>query len=360
MRRFFLNFFKIRLDTLIVGFGISGVSIAHQLRRNNTPFHVIDSSENSSSLIAGGVMNPTVLKYYTMAWEGKKFSDYAIPFYKEISNIIEYNVFENFKINRIFNSLREHNEWIVGADKNTLGFFLNKDIHLNPLSEINTPYGYGSLKNVGRLDFKNIINKYKLLFGTNYRREVFKYSKLQFIKEGVKYKNDLYKKIIFCEGYGMKENPFFNYLPLIGNKGEMLIIKAPNLSQNIIWKGRFFIVPLGQSRFWIGATFNDSDKTTNISPTAKNDLLLELEEKLNIPFEIECHDAQIRPTVIDQRPLLGSHPEFKNLYIFNGLGTRGSLMAPHLSKFLYDYIFLNKALPTSIDIRRFTLEKKEI
>jgi flavin-dependent dehydrogenase len=56
------------MNTLIVGFGIAGLSIAHQLRRNKISFHVIDSSENSSSLVAGGVLNPTVLKRYNMSW----------------------------------------------------------------------------------------------------------------------------------------------------------------------------------------------------------------------------------------------------------------------------------------------------
>ena len=345
------------MKTLIVGFGIAGLSLVHQLRRNNISFNVIDSPENSSSLVAGGVMNPTVLKRYNMSWEGKDFSDYALSFYQEISNFLNYDVYCEMAINRIFPSSNEHNKWSEASDKHDLNYYLNKDLELKKSNEINTPYGIGTLKNVGRLDFKQIILKYREVLKNDYKKEEFQYSKLKFSNDEVVYNNDSYNNIIFCEGYSMKNNPFFNYLPLTGNKGEMLIIRSSMLSEKAIWKSKFFIVPLGQSLFWVGATFNHIDKTTEKSLSAKNELLSELNQKLNIPFEVVEHEAQIRPTVSDRRPLLGSHNKFDNLYIFNGLGTRGSLMAPRLSEFMYNYIFSEKALPTSIDIRRFTVEK---
>ena len=56
---------------------------------------------------------------------------------------------------------------------------------------------------------------------------------------------------------------------------------------------------------------------------------------------------------MDRRPLLGGHPTYKNLYVFNGLGTRGVMMAPLLSKWLYDFIELKKQLPEAVAINRF-------
>tara|TARA_B110000003_G_scaffold68419_1_gene69504 strand:+ start:3309 stop:4349 length:1041 start_codon:yes stop_codon:yes gene_type:complete len=345
------------MKTLIVGFGIAGLSLVHQLRRNNISFHVIDSPENSSSLVAGGVLNPTVLKRYNMSWKGKDFSDYALSFYQEISNFLNYDVYSEMAINRIFPSPKEHNKWSEASDKHDLNYYLNKNLTLKTFDAINTPYGIGTLKNVGRLDFKEIILKYREAIKNDYKKEEFQYSKLKFNNGEVIYNNDSYDNIVFCEGYSMKNNPFFNYLPLTGSKGEMLIIRSSMLSEKSIWKSKFFIVPLGQSLFWVGATFNHIDKTTEKSLSAKNELLSELNQKLNVPFEVVGHEAQIRPTVSDRRPLLGSHYKLDNLYIFNGLGTRGSLMAPRLSEFMYNYIFSEKALPTSIDIRRFTVEK---
>jgi len=345
------------MKTLVVGFGIAGVSIAYQLKKNKIPFHVIDSSNNSSSLLAGGVFNPTILKRYTMSWEGKDFSDYAVPFYKEISSLLNSKIFNQIAINRIFSSVSDQNRWYEASDKNQLDSYFKKDIVLKTDKKLNTPYGFGQLKNVGQINFKLIINKFKKYLNDSFKNEMFDYSELIFFKDRIKYRNVFYRNIIFCEGYNMKTNPYFNYLPLTGNKGEMLIIKSSKLSNKIIIKGKFFIVPLKHDLFWVGATFNNIDKTTNKTESAKNELLGELQSKLNIQYEVVSHDAQIRPTVKDRRPLLGQHPEINNLYVFNGLGTRGSLMAPRLSNFLFNYIFFKKALPTSIDIRRFTIEK---
>ena len=67
----------------------------------------------------------------------------------------------------------------------------------------------------------------------------------------------------------MLKNPFFKQLPLIGNKGEMLVIKAPKLIVSHIIKSRIFVVPLEMDYFWVGATFEWEDKTLKPSPEAK-------------------------------------------------------------------------------------------
>jgi len=57
--------------------------------------------------------------------------------------------------------------------------------------------------------------------------------------------------------------------------------------------------------------------------------------------------------VIDRRPLLGRHPKYENVYILNGLGTRGVLMSPLLSNWLFEFIENKKKLPPEADIKRF-------
>ena len=84
-----------------------------------------------------------------------------------------------------------------------------------------------------------------------------------------------------------------------------------------------------------------------------NGFFQKLETLSDCPFEIVHHGAQIRPTVSDRRPLLGNHPLHNNLYVFNGLGTRGVLMAPLLSSWLYEFIDFKKELPDAVAINRF-------
>jgi len=74
---------------------------------------------------------------------------------------------------------------------------------------------------------------------------------------------------------------------------------------------------------------------------------------INCDFKIVEQVAGIRPTVKDRRPLVGQHPEYKNVYLLNGLGTRGVMIAPYVANQLFQYIEHNKPLDPEIDINRF-------
>ena len=65
------------------------------------------------------------------------------------------------------------------------------------------------------------------------------------------------------------------------------------------------------------------------------------------------HIAGVRPTVKDRRPLIGRHPKYNNLYVLNGLGTRGVMIAPYVAKALYNFIEKGELLDAEIDVNRF-------
>ncbi|NBY41195.1 MAG: FAD-dependent oxidoreductase [Flavobacteriia bacterium] len=48
--------------------------------------------------------------------------------------------------------------------------------------------------------------------------------------------------------------------------------------------------------------------------------------------------AGIRPTTPDRKPLMGQHKDYKKLYLFNGLGAKGYLIAPNVSLLMADLI----------------------
>ena len=93
--------------------------------------------------------------------------------------------------------------------------------------------------------------------------------------------------------------------------------------------------------------------TTQPTEKGKEWLLTKLKKLLHHPFEVVEHRAAIRPTVQDRRPLLGVHPKHKQLYVFNGLGTRGVLMGPLLADWLFQFMEYQKDLPSEVAIDRF-------
>lgn len=340
--------------SLIVGCGLAGFHYANTLQKEKKDFYIIADQAEGASRNAGGVLNPTVLKRYTMAWKGTVFFNTALSTYKQFEKKHHTSVFVELPIHHYFNQSSDHNNWSVAAQKEGLNDFLLAPIKHKESNSIKAKFGHAVLQKVGKVEIKKILDLFKEhLLEDQFIEEVFDYNALEIHKDAITYKGLKAKHIVFCEGYGLKKNPWFSYLPLTGSKGEFLHIRAKGLTTKAIIKGGLFIVPIAEDLFWVGASFAREDKTLKPTATGKKWLLSKLKQRLKIPFDVVYHGTAIRPTVQDRRPLLGVHPQYKNLFVFNGLGTRGVMMGHLLSQWLYTFIERKKELPTEVAIDRF-------
>jgi len=341
--------------SIIVGFGLAGCAYALQLKRHQKSFVIFNDKTASASSMAAGIINPVVLKRYTRVWKAATFLESAQAFYQHFEKEYKANVFTSTAIKRFFSSIGEQNQWSEASRNEWLKSYLEPEIHMTTTPNIYNRNGYGQVKNSFRLDIQKMQSTFKQALDKEcFFEESFDYAALKIEKNNVMYKDIKAVNVVFCEGFGLTENPFFNSLPLVGNKGEILIIKAPDLKeQSILKAGGVFIIPLKKDYFWVGATFNWDDKTTATTVKGRTWLENQLNTIIKVPYEIIKHVAGIRPTVVDRRPLLGQHPVQKSLYVFNGLGTRGALMAPLLSEELFQFITAKKALSAECTIERF-------
>jgi len=346
----------LKVDYIIVGFGLAGMSFCEQLRRNNKTFLVIDQQKESSSLVAGGMYNPVILKRFTLPWNSVEQLNFAMPFYDKLFGFLGNDYLRPYPLNRIFSSIEEQNTWLVAADKPGLNTFLDTEFTNLSNDFIKNPYKVGQVKSAGRLLIKDLLDNYKglLLKDNLFLEDSFNYEKLELDSEFIKYKEVSATNIVFAEGYGVKSNPFFNHLPLMGTKGETITIHAPELKLNSIVKSGVFIIPQEEKDYYlIGATYNWEDKSWKATEKGKQELLNKVRAFLKCDFTVVGQTAGIRPTVKDRRPLVGCHHEYKNMYILNGLGTRGVMVAPLLSSQLYNFIEKGIDLDDEVNITRF-------
>jgi len=348
------------VDYLIVGSGIAGICFAETAFQNSKSFVVVDDFSSSSSKIAGGLYNPVILKRFSQVWQAKSQLDYGLPFYASIEARIDSKFDYKIPIYRKFASIEEQNNWFQAADKPNLAPFLSTKIIHKQYQSITSQFGFGEVLQTGYVDTAVLITAYAEFLQKNnlFLNETFNYNAIEFLDDSVKYKDLQAKHIIFAEGFGLHKNPFFNQLPLDGTKGELLIIKAPNLNLDVVLKSSIFILPIGNDLFKVGATYNWEDKTDTPTEEGKQELIDNLKEIIECDFEIVEHFAGVRPTVKDRRPLVGTHPERQNLHILNGLGTRGVMLGPSLAKALFENIEKEIPLDVQIDIKRFDKKKK--
>jgi glycine/D-amino acid oxidase-like deaminating enzyme len=344
-----------KVDYIIVGLGLAGLAFAETLKENNKSFIVFENASQQSSKVAAGMFNPVVLKRFTAVWNGLQQLEKALPFFKKLETRFSKQYIYFVPIYRIFKSVEEQNNWSVACDKPLLSHFMEANVIPNKKDEIIAPFGFGKLINTGKLDIKSLLNDYQsdLKKENKIIETTFNHDELNISASQVSYKNYTAEKIVFCEGYGIKDNPFFNYLPLNEAKGELITIHAPNLKVENMLKAAVFVLPIGNDLYKVGATFNWKDKTSKPSKKGKKELIQKLNTVIKTDYKIVEHVAGIRPTVKDRRPLIGQHPNHKPLAILNGLGTRGVMLAPTMSEKLYDLLEHKKPLESEISIKRY-------
>ncbi len=343
------------LDYLIVGLGLAGISFCEQLEENGRSFLVVDDASQQASLVAGGLYNPVILKRFTLAWKAREQLETALPFYSNLEQKLGVQLDYKVPVYRRFASLEEQNLWFEASDKPGLDYFLSTKLVQNSNPAIKAPFGFGEVKYTGRVDTKLLLNSYaKYVNEKNVLdNSRFNFNALEVHDDFVRYKSITAKRLVFAEGFGLKQNPFFGYLPLNGTKGELVTIKAPQLQEKSVIKSSVFIIPLGSYLYRIGATYKWKDKTNRPTQEARTELLEKLATFLDCPYEVVAHAAGIRPTVTDRRPLVGQHPKYPNVYILNGFGSRGVLIAPYASAQLYNFVEDGETIDEEMDILRF-------
>ena len=78
-----------------------------------------------------------------------------------------------------------------------------------------------------------------------------------------------------------------------------------------------------------------------------------IQQFLDDKVEVIDQKASIRPTVSDRRPIIGPHPIYKNLICLNGMGTRGTMLAPAMVDELFNHLENGTEIDKEADISRF-------
>lgn len=343
------------IDYIVVGLGLAGIAFCEELEAAGKEFVVFEDHSQHSSTVAGGLYNPVILKRFTAVWNADEQLEVALPFYKALQKKLGEQFDEKLSVVRRFAAVEEQNMWFEASDKPKLTKYIDTNLITNTNESVIAPFALGRVKKTGRIVTAKLLKTYREYLAAQNRlhQERFQYEDLIIEHDSIRYKNIQAKKIIFCEGFGVKQNPYFSYLPLNGTKGELLFIKAPDLKIDYVLKSSVFLIPQGNDIYTVGATYNWEDKTHNVTPEAKAELIEKLSKLINCKYEIIDQVAGIRPTVADRRPLIGTHPKHAQIAVLNGLGTRGVMVGPTVAKQLYNHLENDAELPEDINIKRF-------
>jgi glycine oxidase len=345
------------LDYIIVGQGIAGSMLSWFLMKENQSVLVIDELNNSSaSHIASGITNPITGRKFVKTWLADELIPYAQSTYHEFEALFGEQLFYPISIIKLFDSIKAQNDWSARcASPGYLSYLKNEQVtYLDP-TKVKNEFGGFEIAGGNRVDVSGFLTHYRKLLQKKelLLEEKFSFEELKLHEGFVSYHGKKARRIIFCEGANAIENPYFKFLPFQLAKGECLIMKIEDFYSDKIINGEVFIMPTSvKDEYYIGSTHEWNFDDNQPSTFGKNELLGNLATVLKAPYQIVHHKAAIRPTVKDRRPFLGFHPQYKNVGIFNGMGTKGISLAPFFARHFTSHLVNGTPLMQEVDINR--------
>ena len=343
-------------DIIIVGRGLAAHVLAHSCHQKGLRFMLIgDPSLSQCSRVAAGIWNPIVFKRLTKSWMADSLIPHLEKFYTHCEDTLGKKITTSRTFIRPFSEEQEKALWLKrGA--NELDEFIERKIHETKPAElqgVHLPLGYSHVLKTGNLHVPEFLEASDKFFGESVVNEVFDHGQLQILNGRVRYQQHKAKAIVFCEGYKVKDSPFFRFIPLKPVKGEVLDVRIDDLhlKNTIINKGAF-IMDTAPQHYRVGASYNWEMLNDELSEEGRDDLISKLKQITSLPYTVLNHKAGVRPSSIDRRPVLGQHPKHPELFIFNGLGTKGVMLAPYFADKFVLFLLQKQALPAEVDVKR--------
>lgn len=323
----------------IIGGGIAGSILAMTAHERGLKVSWWQSGRPTSSLIAAGIYNPIVLKRLKLVWRAQEFSRSANQFYDRMKDVLPRLAGAPIPIWHRIHDNGYLNDWEAASTLESHRPFLGP-IHQE--DEL-----YAEVRSTGRLD-----TPLWLELTGDFIKE---HHNLQSKEWTIEHHDEDDELTILCTGwkasqlpYGIPEQAFS---PV---KGEVLTVHMPGYqhTEKII-HGGVFILPTSKDEFRVGATYSWDALDEVPTQNGKDWLMAQLRKLWNGPVEIIKQEAGVRPAVKDRKPILGKVPNQENLYVLNGLGSRGTLMGPLLSQWLLDHALEGTPLPEEVNLARF-------
>lgn len=329
------------LDDLVVGGGITGSLMAFALHQKGRVAGLMDSGkEISSSAVAAGIINPVTGKNFVKSWHIDTFLPVAVNLYRQIEKKLGVRILEKMNIIRQLAGPGAENQWASRLLDETYHVYTAGTTDLSAWEEELVLRGsYAEIQNAYRADLWTCISAVSIFLQEKslYWNQAFDHSLLKRAGEVWTYPGLIIKNVIFCEGYKGAHNPFFSTQAFALTEGKASLLSVPGSKINKMVKDEIFLVPLGNDTFWVGGGYspwkpgeNPAKELPTETPSYSHWILK--------PHQHLAEISAVRPTTKSRRPIILKHDSFPAMYFVNGMGTKGSSMAPYFVSLLADIL----------------------
>lgn len=336
-------------DTAIIGQGLAGSLAGWYLAKAGQRILVIDDSyRGSSSVVAAGIVNPITGKSFVRSWNIGEFLPFALLAYRDMEAGLGISVVREVNIIRSLYTTEDENNWYARSADPVVGRFVSPHADISEFAgKVTPPFSYGETCGTFHVHLAILLQALKERWteSGNYMEDKFCHNELEIAAGGFKYRNLTFGRILFCEGHLASANPYFKLSAMAPSKGEVLLVKIPGASFRKMYKDDLFMVHQHDDVYWVGSGYQWNAPDDRPTEATRLKLEAKLAAILTVPFEVVGHKAAIRPTMHTRRPVFIEHDEIKGMFMFNGLGTKGTSIGPLAASQISDYLTGKEGFP---------------
>jgi glycine/D-amino acid oxidase-like deaminating enzyme len=348
-----------KIHVLIVGQGLAGTILAWKLMRRGQAVVVVDNRHRTAaSRTAAGLINPVTGMRLVKTMRVEECLPCAKESYQALERLLNRELWFEIPMLRLIRNPKEQQAWDKRCGDPAYKPFLRESLEEEQCPPgVVAPAGGFVQRYTGYMDTCALMDGFRdhLRERNGYREEEFDCRDLSISEEGVSWREITADRVIFCEGYQGMHNPWFQWLPFQPAKGEILALEIEQeLPHYIINAGRW-LMPRGGRNYRLGATYDREQLDEEPTVSGRETLLAALGELFTDPprVGVAAHQAGVRPNTLDKQPFIGGHPRQPRMGIFNGFGSKGSLLMPWYAERFVEHLLDGLPLPEESDIGRY-------
>ncbi len=317
---------------VIVGQGLAGTCLAWVFWQRGVDFTLIDRARGGSSRIAAGMINPITGRNFEPSWRIAEFLPDALRFFGEVEGIMGRQLWFVLPVLRLAETEKEWGKILAKT--------LNPEVQPWIGREIPAPLGWAGAMEIaggGRLDVLAFLEGSREFFQSEGHYQVGEIATTT-------------PHTIWCEGAaGLIAGKYGQHRCA---KGEILTVRAEAWDQSRIRVGAGgWLVPIGNGCFKAGSTYEWTELDEAATERGRGRVEEILKRLGGEDFQVIAHDAGVRPILRRSQPLIG--PLDEGGWMFNALGSKGSLYAPGMARRLADWILDGQPPEPEVDFRVF-------
>lgn len=347
------------VDVIILGQGLAGTALAWQCHWRGLSTFLIDAgTETTSSKIAAGLITPITGKRLATDPRYRQYFDHALPFYSRIEEATRSRFVYRRPVVRLFQTPRESQLYQA---RNTSEFhgLIHEETPVLSQDWYRCEHGAFAMSAAAQLDVPRLLTETRKIWEQHGRHLIAQVD----ITKDIQIANDAVtlpkwnvqaRWLILCQGYVTRQHHLFADIPFTPARGDILTLRVPGFTEDRVINAGVWLAPTTTpDQYRMGSTYDREHLDLMPRSQDRVELLGRLGQWLRPPVEVLQHDVAIRPIVVDREPCLGLHPQEQRLGVYNGLGSKGSLIAPYFARLLADHLVSGTPIPEAVHCVRF-------